>query len=181
MLIPITANMPTSPQYWAFATVLVCVCVPFFLLVGSLNTRRGMRFWTHKTGLAFRGILHAFTWIVTLGRSKRAGASRRTHQDEEGLDSIDSVPMSPSPQDSSAALRMKAARARNLSNLSHRQLDGEGGVKSFQAESKEVFRNHRPRLSSAGNSSNLAEMVMSEAQRKRTIAYSDEVSCANAC
>lgn len=38
-------NMPTEHSFWEFGTVLVTVCVPFFLLIGSLNTTKGYEFW----------------------------------------------------------------------------------------------------------------------------------------
>lgn len=37
--------MPTEHSFWEFGTVLVTVCVPFFLLIGSLNTTKGYEFW----------------------------------------------------------------------------------------------------------------------------------------
>ncbi|EPE31466.1 Magnesium transport protein CorA, transmembrane region [Glarea lozoyensis ATCC 20868] len=44
-------NMSTEPHFWPFGVVLASVCLPCFLLVGSMNTYAGMRFWrnTAKT------------------------------------------------------------------------------------------------------------------------------------
>lgn len=42
-------NMDENPQYWEFAIVLVTVCIPFFLLIGFLNTDSGYRIWMEKT------------------------------------------------------------------------------------------------------------------------------------
>jgi hypothetical protein len=39
-------NMPSDANFWRFGVVMVTVCVPFFLLIGSMNTSRGMKFWT---------------------------------------------------------------------------------------------------------------------------------------
>jgi hypothetical protein len=41
-------NMPTEHQFKAFGITLGTVCVPFFLLIGSLNTNAGMEFWRDK-------------------------------------------------------------------------------------------------------------------------------------
>ena len=41
-------NMPTAQHYWAFGITLATVCVPFFLLIGSLNSTSGMRWWGNK-------------------------------------------------------------------------------------------------------------------------------------
>lgn len=41
-------NMPTAPHYWMFAITLCAVCIPFFLLIGSLNTKEGYRWWGAK-------------------------------------------------------------------------------------------------------------------------------------
>ena len=41
-------NMPTNEHYYAFGITLVTVCVPFFILVGTLNTTKGYE--TFKIG-----------------------------------------------------------------------------------------------------------------------------------
>jgi hypothetical protein len=45
-------NMDANAGFWRFGVVLVTVCVPFFLLIGSMNTNRGMRFWREQFGTA---------------------------------------------------------------------------------------------------------------------------------
>lgn len=42
------SNMPSEIQFKDFAITMVTVCVPFFLLIGSLNTTSGMEFWRSK-------------------------------------------------------------------------------------------------------------------------------------
>ncbi|KAG4433777.1 hypothetical protein IFR05_010744 [Cadophora sp. M221] len=42
------SNMPNKIQFKDFAITMVAVCVPFFLLIGSLNTTSGMEFWRSK-------------------------------------------------------------------------------------------------------------------------------------
>ncbi|RDW67859.1 hypothetical protein BP6252_09255 [Coleophoma cylindrospora] len=41
-------NMPTEPRFEHFGITMATVCIPFFLLIGSLNTTMGMRFWVGK-------------------------------------------------------------------------------------------------------------------------------------
>jgi hypothetical protein len=42
-------NMDTTPEFWQFGVTLATVCVPFFLLIGFLNTEAGYRIWMRKT------------------------------------------------------------------------------------------------------------------------------------
>jgi hypothetical protein len=41
-------NMPSRGSYKPFAITVVLVCVPFYLLIGSVNTRTGIEFWRGK-------------------------------------------------------------------------------------------------------------------------------------
>ncbi|KAI5356840.1 Putative Mg2+ transporter protein, CorA-like/Zinc transport protein ZntB [Septoria linicola] len=56
-------NMPEERQYWHFGIVTATVCVPFFILIGSLNTVRGMTFWRKKTRNGVQHALDAVAWI----------------------------------------------------------------------------------------------------------------------
>ena len=42
------SNMPTENEFKVFGIVMSTVCIPFFFLIGSLNTTQGMRFWRSK-------------------------------------------------------------------------------------------------------------------------------------
>lgn len=42
------SNMPDKIEFTDFTITMVAVCVPFFLLIGSLNTTSGMEFWRSK-------------------------------------------------------------------------------------------------------------------------------------
>ena len=42
------SNMPTEHEFNIFGIVMTTVCVPFFFLIGSLNTTQGMRFWRSR-------------------------------------------------------------------------------------------------------------------------------------
>lgn len=103
-------NMPTVPEYWPFATVLVCVCLPFFLLIGSLNTTRGMRFWQHKFGLVVKTVPYVFGRMKNMRRSKRTVSSSPENEEDNDDDSLG--PMSPTKHES--PMRARAMRPSSL-------------------------------------------------------------------
>ena len=63
-------NMPTNDGYKVFAIVTAVVCIPFFVLIGSLNTNRGMAFWRRRTKAVFRSIGSFFTWLAGGAKSE---------------------------------------------------------------------------------------------------------------
>lgn len=65
-------NMPVEHDYWQFGLVTGTVCVPFFIIIGTLNTTKGMRFWTSKMTSAFAAIYKFLYWVCTFGRSRDA-------------------------------------------------------------------------------------------------------------
>jgi hypothetical protein len=54
-------NMPTQHQFKWFGIVMATVCIPFFLLIGSLNTTSGMEFWRSKWHQLLSYISHALS------------------------------------------------------------------------------------------------------------------------
>ena len=46
-------NMPQNDNFVRFGIVTLVVCFPTYLLIGSLNTDRGFKFWTQKIHLPF--------------------------------------------------------------------------------------------------------------------------------
>lgn len=46
-------NMPQEHNFRDFAIVMSVVCIPFFFLIGSLNTTSGMEFWRRKWHTVF--------------------------------------------------------------------------------------------------------------------------------
>lgn len=69
-------NMDPNASFWRFGVVMATVCVPFFLLIGSMNTSAGMRFWKDRFGSALMYLFACFTW--TSGKKdqmrKRSGS-----------------------------------------------------------------------------------------------------------
>jgi hypothetical protein len=55
-------NMPPDADFWRFGVVMVTVCVPFFLLIGSMNTNSGMRFWREHIRAMFACLWSWLTW-----------------------------------------------------------------------------------------------------------------------
>lgn len=64
-------NMPTDSGFHNFAIVMTTVCIPFFLLIGSLNTTKGMEFWTLRTKKVIR-------WIT-----RKSSSDTNTEEEEE--------------------------------------------------------------------------------------------------
>ena len=62
--------MPEKPEYWQFSIVSCTVCVPFFILIGSLNTHKGMNWWRTRTSDLIEQISIFFAWIASRGRRK---------------------------------------------------------------------------------------------------------------
>ncbi|KAF2213983.1 hypothetical protein CERZMDRAFT_66734 [Cercospora zeae-maydis SCOH1-5] len=73
-------NMPEERQYWHFGIVTATVCIPFFILIGSLNTVRGMTFWRKKTSNGFQHALTFFAWV-----NRRPRKSSASEAEKEGL------------------------------------------------------------------------------------------------
>lgn len=64
--------------YTHFAIVSATVCIPFLILIGSLNTHRGMNWWRHKTKLVFTITSEATVWLA-----KGGPFARNTQEDPE--------------------------------------------------------------------------------------------------
>ena len=56
-------NMPTNDSFHPFAIVTVIICVPTYMLIGSLNTTTGLQFWTTKTRSFFH---NAGKWLANI-------------------------------------------------------------------------------------------------------------------
>lgn len=65
-------NMDANASFWRFGVVLVTVCVPFFLLIGSMNTNRGMRFWREQFGTAIVCFFGFIIWPWSRAARKKA-------------------------------------------------------------------------------------------------------------
>jgi hypothetical protein len=61
-------NMPSEHDFKNFGIVMGTVCVPFFVLIGFLNTTAGMEFWRDK----WHRIL---TWLTRKPRSGEPGSA----------------------------------------------------------------------------------------------------------
>lgn len=75
-------NMPQNPSYWTFGVVLVAVCIPFFILIGFLNTNRGMTFWRNRFRNAFIRIMKLFSFLGRCFKRRKASPSTGDGEDE---------------------------------------------------------------------------------------------------
>ncbi|KUI52730.1 hypothetical protein VP1G_00104 [Cytospora mali] len=147
-------NMPTEPIYWPFAVVTVTVCVPFFFLVGSLNSTRGMRFWRNKTNAAFHAISEFFSCFRARGRGKELDDATLRRRESTGDD---------------RSMRLRGRHASSLFSNTFTESRASGEIDSTDAN-----RNNRHRSTSRGGS-RIVGMVMHDIERRRTIRYGPDV------
>jgi len=92
-------DMPSHHFFKWFAVTMVTVCIPFFLMIGSLNTTSGMEFWRSKW--------HQFlAWTVRLLSKDHRG------ENDDGSGHNKSAPMQHKKRSPSAseALRTRGAQ-----------------------------------------------------------------------
>lgn len=80
-------NMPTTHQFWMFGIVIATVCIPFFVLIGSLNTSSGMQFWRERTKAVFFSIGSFFSWLSGNAKSGNAPSDSQ----DKGLEYLNSA------------------------------------------------------------------------------------------
>lgn len=76
-------NMPQSPSFWQFGVVLVAVCVPFFVLIGSLNSNRGMMFWQHRVEYVYAKLVTLFGWFSRRWAKKQKDEQECEKEEDE--------------------------------------------------------------------------------------------------
>ncbi|TKA71522.1 hypothetical protein B0A55_06115 [Friedmanniomyces simplex] len=157
-------NMPTERHYWTFGIVTVTVCVPFFVLLGSLNTTRGMRFWRVKTVQLLQRIGDLFSWLCRGGRPRRPASSEAVLGEEDPGAGALQMSRSTSTQNARNT-RLRRWSSTENERISKVSLDT---AQSTRQDTGIV----RPAMV-ASQSSTLAELWMSE--RKRTLRYSLDV------
>ena len=103
-------NISQQSTFKPFGIVLTIICVPTYMLIGSLNTTSGLQFWTQKTNALFTRIGHGFA--VTLNyfgyRPKWTTYAHLSREDEHP--DIHPSPLSFSKTRTQSATEGKAAR-----------------------------------------------------------------------
>ncbi|CZR64326.1 uncharacterized protein PAC_14224 [Phialocephala subalpina] len=97
-------NMPTDHQFKVFGIVMATVCVPFFLLIGSLNTTSGMEFWRSKWHQLLR-------WIFRRNQQpnlRHSGSYSRSNS-SSNLGSLDLKKRSLSGAEAKQAIKIRQA------------------------------------------------------------------------
>ncbi|KAI9687167.1 MAG: hypothetical protein M1822_002578 [Bathelium mastoideum] len=160
-------NMPADNDLWTFGVVTATVCVPFFVLVGSLNTTRGLRWWREKTGLGFRKMGGLLGWAVGVGRKGkkwvREGNRKHVYDDEEGASENQGAPVirSRSAQEGIAMrLRRWSSTGKNAVTTETKETtNGRVDSKGIQEDEESSSAKRKP--------SQLAEMLKGEKERNR--------------
>jgi hypothetical protein len=78
-------NMPPDADFWKFGVVIATVCVPFFLLIGSMNTNRGMKFWTEQFGSFFLYAARIFMWMRKPKSTRKSSTTSMTSENSNEM------------------------------------------------------------------------------------------------
>ena len=168
-------NMPTDRHYWMFGIVTATVCVPFLILIGSLNSHRGMNFWRRRTKVAFDNIGAFFKWLASRRRREPGLIAAKIFDSQ----SSGVRPLPHARTASSDGIQMRARRwstnrkegrtseVEDPTSRDDQQKNLENGLASLPSGP-----GSRPRLPSPPPS-RLAEMWKHE--RKRTLSYSTDL------
>ncbi|KAI6710600.1 hypothetical protein JHW43_006870 [Diplocarpon mali] len=95
-------NMPTERDFKWFGVTMVTVCVPFFLLIGSLNTTSGMTFW--------RGKWHQFLAWAFRSPHLLEGLQDHKPENKSALAAVRSKNRSFSANEATRAINMRKAQ-----------------------------------------------------------------------
>lgn len=143
-------NMSTEHHFWEFGIVTGTVCVPFFILIGSLNTTKGMQFWRAKTHAAIKYIVAVCIWISTLGRRGNYHPDKASSKEVEPSSSRTSMNLDRAvTMDSAAAMRI-----RRWSSNQGAQLANDCGILHEKQDEKDTggIERMRPVLDRASTS-----------------------------
>lgn len=69
-------NMNPTEGFKRFGIVLVAICVPTYILIGSLNTERGLRFWSKHTHWLYDHVWYTLAWMLGVFGLKPRWTSR---------------------------------------------------------------------------------------------------------
>ena len=119
--------MPQEPHFKDFGIVMSVVCLPFFILIGSLNTTSGMTFWRDK-------------WHRMLGGIKRLTAKKEVSVKE---DTKVGVKISQRSHSTSRAINIRKNQLRRpaSSRVENGNRDGNGNGSGVKPPEPAVIRN----------------------------------------
>ena len=158
-------NMPKDPNFWMFGVVLATVCIPFFVLIGSLNTTRGMRWWREKSRVGLKKVAVFLAWMMERGWRRKRGVK---HGGEDG-DNCEENGSSDSTGEpigrSQSAQEGIATRLKRWGTGKSVETIGTKNDKKDRVDSRTVEEVGRRRLGEE-RSSRLVEMLRGERERK---------------
>ncbi|KAF2720381.1 hypothetical protein K431DRAFT_93394 [Polychaeton citri CBS 116435] len=159
------SNMPQEHHYTVFAIVTITVCVPFFVLVGSLNTTQGMQFWRIKTKKLMSNIGKTFRRHFKRDRD-------RSYDDDDGSSLDNRMPMRRTISNQEAAMRLRRSGRNRIAGISINEYDDDGDDTENEGRSKP----ERPRTRvPTKEPTNIVEMLQHEARSRKQAGYSTEV------
>lgn len=145
-------NMPQSPEFWQFGVVLVAVCVPFFVLIGSLNSNRGMLFWQHRVEYLYAKLVKIFGFF-----GRHFAKKKKADEDCEKCDDD-------AASTSTGRPRLRRTNDSQMENF----LPGSEGAHRRRDEQSPVQDGAEPVHIKRASSSMLATMLMKGERKKST-------------
>ncbi|TVY80629.1 hypothetical protein LSUE1_G003971, partial [Lachnellula suecica] len=131
-------NMPTEHQFKLFGIVMATVCIPFFLLIGSLNTTIGMEFWRAKWHQLLSYISHTLSKPPSSSARKQKIIAEQ-HKNQERIEKIKRRSLS-----TSQAIQIRSAQVKPSPALST--------AGSTSKEPTETEKDKRPTVLAASDS-----------------------------
>ncbi|KAH7018670.1 hypothetical protein B0J12DRAFT_586041 [Macrophomina phaseolina] len=113
-------NMPTEHSFWEFGTVLVTVCVPFFLLIGSLNTTKGYEFWKARC----KEVMKSCLWFLAFVSGLSPKSSRPKNGQAREAEEQRSQASYPHLRNISAEIRNRQQRSPSIEMEKDNSLEG---------------------------------------------------------
>lgn len=176
-------NMPARHDYRDFAIVVAVVCVPFFILIGSLNTTRGMNFWRMRTKAVFNRIGVFFAWLARGAKNREPDLiSAKSFASTTSASGTRSRSWSLGRRTSTEQRQMQRARASTLEDAD------EPTVREGEREQQRKVEDgpppdpvsprlfNRPTHTVATEpASRLAEMWLDERDRRRRLKYKEDI------
>lgn len=158
----------------SFAVVTATVCIPFFVLIATLNTTRGMLFFRSKMGVLRHKIGTFFGWVGRRGtRDPEAGLVPAKSFDSQAT----GISLKRWSSTQRAAIRRQVSdepgSREEMGRLGEDSTTFEGPISPTMRSTMTVPVERGG--GDGGGASRIAEMMMNERERRRRLTYSEDV------